>query len=786
MSYRNKLRPLLGSVAALGLFAGPWISSASAVSYTLAPSVTGDPLDWNTDGNWTPSGVPGGTVASDTANLSVDFGGFAQTVNVSSTLTTALTGLTLGDTNATPAATTIGGTGGSLMFAAGSFIHSSGTPGAVNTISAPILHTGNLIFATSASPSGAPGATNGLTVTGKIGPSGTAASRVIENSSVKPVTLGDIDISSGSTTGVTLTIRSGTTGAWSAGSHLNLNGTIADGGTAAGNLTLGARSGTLAVPTHIQISGTNTYTGNTSLGIQANAFTTFKINSDQPFGAANTGNLVIGNASGSTAIFEAVGSDRVIAKNTTTINRNIAFQGDNSLTLASNTLTTSNNFSITNNITAPGKTVTLGSSGGTMYLNNNNSDLLRTRDFAGAGTTVLASNIVENSGAAPTTASRMGLKNSGTGTLVITGDANHQGGIRLTGAGTVQIGDGSTSGSYASANGVVPVVSGTAGGTLAYNRSDDVASSVIATGSINLTQKGSGSVTLANNQFHWGGTTVGDGSSASKLVVGGSLVAQSSTTANATIGATTTYRTVTLGGSDTIASLGIQVGQPVWVTGGSASAASYVDSITGPNTFTVWGETLLTATPSALTFGEGSALGSSASVTTVNNLATLAGAGVIAGSVNALAGSHLSPGATDGVAGTLTTGSLTLNGATLDFDLAATAAGVSDFISVGAAGLSFADLTFSFNAITAGVLEAGAAYDLVSGAGVFAGDVGDISTIFDASVDGLFATYALVDEGGVNHLRVVFAAIPEPASFGLLLGVAALGGCAGRRRRARA
>ena len=768
MITRKQLRPLVGSVALLGLFSGPWASSALAVAYTVVPSGTGAPLDWNTDATWTSAGgtFPGAG-AGDTATVSGDFGGVSQVVNISATPANGITALTLGDTNATPGATTIGSTGGNL-FLSGATITSGGTAGAINTISAPISLSGNLTFGVG---------TNALTLTGAISPTA-AGSRTIENASTQTVTLGALNLSSGEGAS-TVTIRTGNS-AGDATSQTIFDGVIADGGSTAANIIVGGRR-TGAV---FQFNAANTYTGNTTIGIQANQVVLYRINTDQAFGAADTGNLVIGSGASGSAMqtFEAVGQDRVIAKNTTTINRNIGFQGDHSLAFQANTLTTSNNFTFTNNITAAGKTVTLGTAGGTMYLNNNNSDLLRTRDFTGAGTTILASDIVENSGTAATAQSRMVVKNSGTGALVITGTDGHQGGIRITNTGEVRVGDGGTTGAYVSGNGVVPVVSGTAGGTLAYDRSDDVTSAVIATGALNVAQRGSGSLTLTNSQFNWGNNSVGDGSSASTLVVTGDRVAESSTTANAAIVSTTTYRTVTLGGSDTVASLGIQVGQAVWVSGGSASAASYVDSITGANTFTVWGETLLTATPSMLTFGDGSALGTGASVTTVNNLATLAGDGDIAGTVNALAGSHLSAGVNLGDAGTLTIGTLTATGAHFDFDLAATAAGTSDLIAVGAGGFTFSDLTFAFDAITAGTVELGAAYDLISGLGVITGDVNLIDTDFGTGLDGLVATYTLADEAGVNYLRVTFAAIPEPSSFGLLVGVAALGGCLARRR----
>jgi len=767
MTNQHHTRILLGAIAALGASA-LCAPTARAAAYVLTPNDGLSSQDWNSASTWGGSGTPGALVG-DTASLSVDLGGAAQVVNISSTTTNGITALTLGDLGATPKSTTITASSGASLFLNAATVTSNGTLGAVNSITAPISLTGSLTFGLG---------TNALSASGKITPTA-AGNRNIDNNSTQTVTLGDIDLSTGGTAS-TVTIRNGN-GTNAANNYFVLGGVIADGSSVASALTLGSRlsGGTF------QINANNTYTGNTIIGVQSNQNTIVKINSDKPFGEAATGTLTIGNVSGATNTFEAMGGDRTIAKNTTTINRNIAFQGDNSLTIAATTLSIGNTPIFTNNVTASGKTVTLGSSGGSMFLNNNNTDFYRMREFNGGGTTVIAANIVENSGSAPTAQSKMTLKNSGSGTLVIAGTDTHQGGIRITSNGTVQIGNGSTSGSYDSGNGITPVVNGVGAGTLAFKRSDAVTSSVVANGQLAIRQNGSGSVTLSNSQFHSGGTTVGDGLAASKLVVTGGLVAGASTTANATIvttaAGTVSYRTVTLGGADTVASLGIKVGQTVNVTGSGSGAGSYVDAILSANSFSVWGETLIAATPSMLSFGEGSALGTSASVTTVNNLATLAGTGVISGQVNALAGSILSPGATDGAKGTLGTGGLSLTGATLDFDLAATtAAGESDFISATGA-VSFSSLTFRFDAITAGVLETGATYNLVSGTGI-TGDANLIATSFGSGLEGLYVpNYSIAG----NTLSVTFAAVPEPSSFGLLAGMAALaGGLVRRRRRA--
>lgn len=792
MTNTKNTRILLGALAALGVSA-LWTPIAHGASYTLAPNDGTSQQDWNTSATWGGSGTPG-SAAGDTASASGAFGGVSQTVDISAPLANGLTTITLGDTSGT-GVTTIKSDNSTplLMASSAASITSTGAVGAVNVISAPVSLSGGLVVngpgSTVVSSVNVP-----LSILGKITPTA-FGNRTIENLSRQTLTLGDIDL-----TGLAMTIRAGTTTqATSTGSNIVLGGTIADGSLGASGLTLGARYSTPLGGSYIQIDGTNTYTGATILGLQGNTNTLFRINSDQAFGPAASGNLTIGSSAYANTL-EAVGQDRVVAKNSTTINRSIVFQGDHSLTIAATTLNMSNSSStnnvtigvlgfINNNVTAPGKTVTLGAAGGNINLNGSNTgDLYRLRDVTGAGTTIIASNIADNSGVVPAN-SRMVIKQNGTGTLVLTGTNTYQGGTRIGSTGTVQLGDGGTSGSLLSGNGLVPVVNGTAAGTLAFNRSDVVSTPLTANGPINLVQKGSGSVTLTNSQFHSGSTAVGDGLSASKLVVQGGLVSSASTSVNATVAASVSgqlqLRTVTLGGADTVATLGIKAGQPVYVTGSGASALNYIDAITGPNTFTVWGEvgTLLAGGSAALTFGEGSALGTSAAVTTVNNLSTLAGTGAISGSVNALAGSFLAPGENDGEAGTLSTGALTLTGSTLDFDLAATAAGTSDLIAATGT-VSFSSLTFNFDALTAGVLETGVAYDLVSGTSDLTGNVNLISTTFGSGLDGLYVpTYSMGSDGGLNYITVTFAAVPEPASFALLAGMATLGGCLIRRRR---
>lgn len=761
MTTKNPNRILLGAITALGL-SGLALPSAYGVAYTLAPNDGSTAQDWGTSATWgVVSGSPGAAV-SDSATVSGSFGGVSQTVNISAVLSNGLGALTLGDTSGN-GTTTIKSTGSNSLFLASSAnVTSTGAVGAVNIISAPVSYAGGLNFLAGNSS---------LSITGKLAPS-VAGNRTVDNSSGNTITFGDVDLSVGSANS-TITFRNGTT----AGNKMVFSGTIADG-VALGNSTIVGSTvfGSRAATGVIQIDGTNTYTGATTLGVQG-LRSVYQINSNQPFGPASGGALTLGGPSNAVNVLEALNADRTITKGTINIQRNVGAQGSNSLSLAANTIIANSSQTHTNDIAA-GDTLSLGVAGGSYFLNNNATDKNRVTTFAGSGTTVVISNIADNSGVIAADSKNV-LAMSGNGTLVLTGTNVHQGGTRITSTGTIQIGNGSTTGSIEPGNSLTPVVTGTAAGTLAFNRSGDAALSVVANGPLNLVQKGAGSLTLINSQFHTGTNTVGDGTTATKLVVSGGLVAGASTTTNATIVAVAGAPgiQVTLGGSDTVSSLGLKVGQPVYV-GGTASANSYIHSISGTNGFVVFGTTILTATPSMLNFGSGSALGTSASVTTVNNLGTLAGSGVIAGQVNALAGSILSPGVNDGDVATLSTGALNISNATLDFDLAATAAGPSDLINASGA-VNFSGLTFRFDAVTAGVLDGASSYNLVSGTS-FVGDVGLIATTFGSGLQGLYTpTYSVVG----NNLTVAFSAIPEPSGVAALAGMAALGGCFVRRRR---
>ncbi|CAI1110713.1 autotransporter outer membrane beta-barrel domain-containing protein [Serratia quinivorans] len=123
------------------------------------------------------------------------------------------------------------------------------------------------------------------------------------------------------------------------------------------------------------------------------------------------------------------------------------------------------------------------------------------------------------------------LQQNGTGTTVLTG-ANTYSGLTTINAGTLQLGNGGTTGSL-----VGDIINN---GTLAFNRSDAMAFNDFVSGTGGLLQKGPGNLILTANNTYKGTTTV----SAGRLTINGDQ--------SAATGATTVAAGANLGGTGII------------------------------------------------------------------------------------------------------------------------------------------------------------------------------------------------------------------------------------------
>lgn len=94
------------------------------------------------------------------------------------------------------------------------------------------------------------------------------------------------------------------------------------------------------------------------------------------------------------------------------------------------------------------------------------------------------------------------LEQAGSGVLTLTGTNTHTGGTTIS-AGTLQLGDGNSTGSVAG--------NITNDGTLTFNRSDDITYSGVITGSGSVTHASSGALTLTGASNYSGGTTITTG-----------------------------------------------------------------------------------------------------------------------------------------------------------------------------------------------------------------------------------------------------------------------------------
>ncbi|GAC1550406.1 MAG: autotransporter-associated beta strand repeat-containing protein [Collimonas sp.] len=370
-----------------------------------------------------------------------------------------------------------------------------------------------------------------------------------------------------------------------------------------------AGSGTLT------LTGANTYEGGTNLNAGV-----LNVGADANLGAA-TGGLTFNGGTLQTA--NSFTSDRTVMLNTsgtidTQANSNtltgvisgagtLAKQGSGTLILAGDN-TYSGGTTINAGTLQIGNGGTSGSIAGDV---NNNGSLVVDRSD-----TMTLSGIISGTGS---------LAQSGTGTTILAGDSTYSGDTTIN-AGTLQIGNGGTSGSI-----VGNVLNN---GALIVDRSDAVLVPGVISGTGSLTQKGDGTAVLAADNTYTGATTI----------EAGTLQLGNGGTTGSVIGDITNNGTLSFNRSDTVT-----FDKQISGTGGVVQAGSGTLNLEGAQTYTG---------PTTVSNGTLAVNGSITSDTTVAPAGTLAGVGTIIGNVENQGA--VRPGSA--MAGSTNYGTLTIQG----------------------------------------------------------------------------------------------------------------------------
>ena len=333
------------------------------------------------------------------------------------------------------------------------------------------------------------------------------------------------------------------------------------------------------------------------------------------------------------------------------------------------------------------------------------------------------------------------------GTLTYAGVIDGNGAISTTGGTLVLTGDNTYSGLTSLLSGTLQIGNGGATGSIAgdvvndgllvFSRTNSLVYGGVVSGSGAVSVE-SGILTLTNTQTYSGITSIASGAT---LVLGGSAGSLAGDVAN---GGTLTFgRSQNYNGSISGAGLvNIATGT---VTFGGTSNYTGATSVSGGN-LVVAGSLGNTA----VTVDAGSSLGGSGLIG--NGGVTIFGGGSLLGTLTvggAVSSSgSIGPGAAGGV-GTLTLASLILNGGTLNFDLTgATNDGI--FLSGGSAPLINAAVNFNFNVL--GGLVAGT-HNLITGYGLNVLTGTSFGNLSMNTLSGL--TFTLVNNPGSLDLIVV-------------------------------
>ena len=227
--------------------------------------------------------------------------------------------------------------------------------------------------------------------------------------------------------------------------------------------------------------------------------------------------------------------------------------------------------------------VGVGSTGG--YINNNEVVLSNNATIAfNHSNNITVSNLISGTG---------NVSQAGTGTTTLTNNNTYNGTTTIT-SGTLQVGNGSTTGSL----GTGPVVNST---SLIFNRSNALTQSGAISGTGTLTQAGTGTTTLTGNNTYSGTTTI----SAGALQVG-----NGGTSGTLGTGAVVDNGSLVFNRSDATTQSGAISG-----TGTLTQAGTGTTTLTGSNTYS--GTTTISA--GALQVGDGGTIGTLGTGAVVNN-----------------------------------------------------------------------------------------------------------------------------------------------------------------------